>query len=135
MAQLDDILQGLIADRKGVYGCAVVDMDTRRLLGAVLDGVNVSPANLEALAVAAVDMVRGKHVRAVETLLAAQFGNPIANAIDEVCVTAKNTRHFFAVILDKPNFLLVLSTDAITPVGIGWLLVRRNMPLVAAHCP
>ncbi len=134
MAKLDDFLQEIIADMDGVFGIAVVEMDARQLLGIAQGSTDFGPAYLEALAVAVVEMLRGKAVAAVESLLGKHLGTPIVNAVDDLCINAKNTRYFIAVIPEKPNLLVMLSTDSNTSVSLGWITVRRNMSQIAEHC-
>jgi hypothetical protein len=135
VTQLDKVLQGIIVDMEGVFGCAAIDMNTRRLLGVSHHVDYLTPSYLEALAVAAVEMLRGKQVRAIESLLSNKLGKPIINTINDLCFNAGNTRHFMAVIPEKPDVLVLLSCDKNTSVGMGWIIVQRNMPLIAAHCP
>jgi hypothetical protein len=135
VAQLDEVLQGIIADMEGVFGCAAINMNTRHLLGVSHRVDYLTPSYLEALAVAAVEMLRGKQVRAIESLLSNKLGKPITNTISDLCINAGNTRHFMAVIPEKPDVLVLLSCDTNTSVGMGWIVVQRNMPLIAAHCP
>ncbi len=132
MAKLDDILQKAIADIGGAIGCAVIDADTRQLICVATKVPSLTPNCLEALAVAVVELIRGKQVRAVETLLTSKRGKPAVNAIDEMYVNAGESRHFIATFPEKPNCLIVLSTDQNTSVGMGWVILHRTIiPLIA----
>jgi hypothetical protein len=134
MTKLDDILQSVIADMDGVFGYAVIDMNSRQLLGVAHKVDFLTPSYLEALAAAAAEMLRGKPVRAVESLLSAKLGKTISNSINDICINAGDTRHFMAVIPEKPDLLLVLSTDKNTSVAMGWITIQRNMGLITEHC-
>jgi len=79
--------------------------------------------------------LRGKNVRAVESLLTTQRGKKVEKMIQEVQMTTANTLHFMAVIPEKPDALMVLITNRKTNLGMGWSSVRRNMPLIAPLCP
>ena len=135
MAKLDDILQSVLADVDGALGCAVVDLETGLLIGAAHNVPYFTSSYLEAVAAAAVDMLRGKNVRAVESLLSTQRGKKVEKMIQEVQMTTANTLHFMATIAEKPDALIVLITNRKTNLGMGWSAVRRNMPLIAPYCP
>lgn len=135
MAKLDDLLQGVLADVDGALGCAVVDLETGLLIGVAHNVPYFTSSYLEAVAAAAVDMLRGKNVRAVESLLSTQRGTKVEKMIQEVQMTTAHTLHFMAIIPEKPDALVVLITNRKTNLGMGWSSVRRNMPLIAPLCP
>ncbi len=135
MAKLDDILQTVISDVDGALGCAVVDLNSGLLLGVAHNVPYFTSSYLEAVAAAAVDMLRGKNVRAVESLLTSQRGKKIEKTIKEIQMTTDNTFHFMATIPDKDDNLVVLITSKTTNLGMGWAAVRRNLPEIAHLCP
>lgn len=135
MAKLDDILQSVLADVDGALGCAVVDLESGLLLGVAHNVPYFTTSYLEAVAAAAVDMMRGKNVRAVESLLSSQRGKPVNKMIKEVQMTTDNTYHFMATVSEKPDALVVLITKKSANLGMGWSSVRRNMPIIAPLCP
>ncbi|MDD2724483.1 MAG: hypothetical protein PHH59_10740 [Methylovulum sp.] len=135
MAKIDDILQSVLSDVDGALGCAVVDLETGLLIAVAHNVPYFTSSYLEAVAAAAVDMLRGKNVRAVESLLTTQRGKKVEKMIQEVQMTTTNTLHFMAVIPEKPDALMVLITNRKTNLGMGWSSVRRNMPLIAPLCP
>lgn len=135
MTKLDDILQGVIADVDGALGCAVVDLANGLLLGAAHNVPYFTSSYLEAVAAAAVDMLRGKNVRAVESLLSTQRGKRVENMIKEVQMTTENTFHFMMVIPEKPDALVVLITSKKANLGMGWSAVRKSVMLIAPLCP
>lgn len=135
MAKLDDILQSVLSDVEGALGCAVVDLETGLLIAVAHNVPYFTSSYLDAVAAAAVDMLRGKNVRAVESLLTTQRGKKVEKMIKEVQMTTEQTLHFMATIPDKPDALIVLITNRKTNLGMGWSAVRRNMPLIAPLCP
>jgi len=135
MAKLDEILQGIVSNVDGALGCAVVDLGSGLLLGVAHNVPYFTSSYLEAVAAAAVDMVRGKNVRAVESLLSGQRGMPVENSIKEIQMTTDRTYHFMATVPDKPNSLVVLITSKTTNLGMGWAAVRNNMSKVGPMCP
>lgn len=135
MAKLDEILQQVVNNVDGALGCAVVDLNSGLLMGVAHNVPYFTSSYLEAVAAAAVDMVRGKNVRAVESLLSSQRGKPMENSIQEIQMTTENTYHFMATISDKPNNLIVLITSKSTNLGMGWAAVRNNMAAIAPLCP
>lgn len=135
MSKLDDLLQEVIADVDGALGCAVVDLESGLLLGVAHSVPYFTSSYLEAVAAAAVDMLRGKNVRAVESLLSNQRGKTVEHMIKEIQMTTDNTLHFMAVVPEKPNALIVLITSRKTNLGMGWSSVRKAMIAVAPLCP
>ena len=135
MAKLDDLLQTIINDTDGSIGCAVVDLSNALLMGVAHNSPFFTSSYLEAVAAAAVDMVRGKNVRAVESLLASQRGAPLEQSIKEVQMATDKTYHFMTVIESKPDYMVVLITKKSTNLGMGWAAVRTNLNSIAALCP
>lgn len=135
MAKLDDVLQGIVADVDGALACAVVDLNSGLLLAVAHNVPYFTSSYLEAVAAAAVDMIRGKNVRAVETLLSGQRGKPLEQSIKEVQMTTDRTYHFMATIPDKSDNLVVLITGKTANLGMGWAAVRRSMEEISPLCP
>ena len=135
MASLNDVLQSVVEDVDGALGCAVVDLESGLLLAAAHNVPYFTTSYLEAVAAAAVDMIRGKNVRAVEALFSTQRGKTITKTIQEVQMTTDNTYHFMATVPEKPDALVVLITSKKANLGMGWSAVRRNLTLVAPLCP
>ncbi len=135
MAKLDDVLNGVIRDVDGALGCAVVDLNSGLLLGVAHNVPYFTQSYLEAVAAAAVDMLRGKNVLAVESLLSSTRGAKVENSIKEVQMTTDNTLHFMAILPQKPNNLVVLITNRKTNLGMGWSAVRNALPKIAPLCP
>jgi predicted regulator of Ras-like GTPase activity (Roadblock/LC7/MglB family) len=135
MAKIDDVLQGVLSEVDGALGCAIVDLESGLLLSVAHNVPYFTSSYLEAVAAAAVDMLRGKNVRAVESLLSTQRGKPVSKMIQEVQMTTANTLHFMAILPEKPDCLLVLITNRKTNLGMGWSSVRRAMPLLTPLCP
>ena len=135
MAKLDDALQTMIANVDGALGFAVVDLNNGLLLGVAHNVPYFTSSYLEAVAAAAVDMVRGKNVRAVESLLSGQRGKPVKNSIAEIQMSTDRTYHFMATIKEKPDYLVILITSKSTNLGMGWAAVRSNLNTIASFCP
>ncbi|MGR9051263.1 MAG: hypothetical protein ACU84J_01305 [Gammaproteobacteria bacterium] len=135
MASLKQILNDVVTNVDGALGCAVVDLSSGLLLEVAHNVPYFTSSYLEAVAAAAVDMVRGKNVRAVESLLSGQRGTTVENSIKEIQMTTDRTYHFMATVTDKPNALVVLITNKSTNLGMGWSAVRNNMPKIAPLCP
>lgn len=135
MSKLDDVLQSVVSTVDGALGCAVVDLNSGLLMGVAHNVPYFTTSYLEAVAAAAVDMLRGKNVRAVEALLSSQRGKPVEKTIQEVQMTTEKTLHFMSLVKDKPDYLIVLITSKATNLGMGWAAVRNNMVKVAPLCP
>lgn len=135
MSKLDDLLQSVVKDVDGALGCAVVDLESGLLLGVAHNVPYFTSSYLEAVAAAAVDMLRGKNVRAVESLLSNQRGTTVEKTITEVQMTTDHTLHFMAIVPEKPDSLVVLITNRKTNLGMGWAAVRKSMVAIAPLCP
>lgn len=135
MSKLDDITQQIVRDVDGALACAVVDLSSGLLLSVSHNVPYFTASYLEAVAAAAVDMVRGKNVLAVEALLSSQRGKKVENSIKEIQMTTDHTLHFMAVVPEKPNSMAVLITNKKTNLGMGWSAVRTNLPRIAPLCP
>jgi hypothetical protein len=114
---------------------AVVDLQNGLLLSVSHNVPYFTQSYLEAVAAAAVDMVRGKNVLAVESLLSSTRGTKVENTIQEIQMTTSNTLHFMAVVPQKPNSMVVLITNRKTNLGMGWAAVRNALPKIAPLCP
>ena len=135
MAKLDDLLQTVVSDVDGALGCADVDLNSGLLLAAAHNVPYFTSSYLEAVAAAAVDMVRGKKVRAVESLLSGQRGQPIEKTIKEIQMTTDRTYHFMKTVTGKEDNLVVLITSKTTNLGMGWAAVRGKMAAIGELCP
>lgn len=135
MAKLDDIVQQIIRDVDGALGCAVVDLSSGLLLSVAHNVPYFTQSYLEAVAAAAVDIVRGKNVLAVEALLSSQRGKKVENSIKEIQMSTDHTYHFMAVVPEKPDSMVVLITNRKTNLGMGWSAVRTNLQKIGPLCP
>jgi predicted regulator of Ras-like GTPase activity (Roadblock/LC7/MglB family) len=135
MSKLDEIIQQIVRDVDGALGCAVVDLSSGLLLSVSHNVPYFTQSYLEAVAAAAVDMMRGKNVLAVESLLSSQRGRKVENSIKEVQMTTDGTYHFMAVVPERPNSMVVLITSRKTNLGMGWSAVRASLPRLTALCP
>jgi len=135
MAKLDDVLNSVLRDVDGALGIAVVDLQSGLLLSVSHNVPYFTQSYLEAVAAAAVDMLRGKNVLAVESLLSSTRGAKVENTIKEIQMTTDKTLHFMAVVSEKPNNLVVLITSRKTNLGMGWAAVRAALPKIAPLCP
>lgn len=135
MAKIDDVLQQVVSSVDGALGCAVVDLNSGLLMGVAHNVPYFTSSYLEAVAAAAVDMLRGKNVRAVEALLSSQRGKTVEKSIQEIQMTTEKTLHFMATVKEKPDYLIVLITNKTTNLGMGWAAVRNNMAKISPLCP
>lgn len=125
MAFIDEILNEFIANIEGSIGCAVIDAETRKLIASAHKVSQLTPNTQEALAVAAVELIRGKQANAIEKLLASQLSISLNNAVDDICVNAGDTRHFIAVLPENRKLLLYVCINKSTSIGMGWIAVGK----------
>lgn len=135
MPSMNDVCKEIIGSVDGALGCGVVDLNTGLLLGVAHNVPYFTQSYLDAVAAAAVDMVRGKTVKAVEDLLSKNRGSKVADSIKEVQMATDNTYHFISTVSGKPNAMVVLITSKKVNLGMGWAGVRNNMSKIAPMCP
>lgn len=136
MADINDICGEIVQDVDSAVACAVVDLTTGLLLGVNHTIPYFTNSYLDAVAAAAVEMMRGKNIKAIEDMLASmRGGEKQTNLIEEVQMTTKGTYHFMAIIPEKPNALVVLITTKKANLGMGWASVRKALPQLAPLCP
>lgn len=135
MAKLDDITRDVVNSVDGALGCAVVDLSSGLLLSVSHNVPYFTQTYIEAVAAAAVDMLRGKNVQTVEALLSSQRGKTVEKTIQEVQMTTDNTLHFMSTLKDKPDALVVLITNRKANLGMGWAALRKSLPLISPLIP
>jgi len=89
---------------------------------------------LDAVAAAAVEMMRGRTVRRVEQLLTKQRGSEAKDSFEEVFISSPNVFHFMALIREKES-LVVLVTKKTTSQGMGWAALRGSIDDITAALP
>ena len=89
MATMNEIAADIVQNVDGGLGCAVVDLNSGLLLAVYHSIPYFTQSYLDAVAAAAVDMMRGKNVRAVEGLLSSVRGQEVSNTIKEVQMTTE----------------------------------------------
>jgi hypothetical protein len=124
---LNTICTEALDSTEGGLGCAVVDLKSGLLLGVSHKIAYFTQSYLDAVAAAAVDMMRGNKISAVENMIGTMRGVQERHLIQEVQMTTKNTYHFMAVVPEKPDVLMVLITNRKANLGLGWVSVRRAL--------
>lgn len=135
MAKLDDVTRSVVNSVDGSLGFAVVDLDSGLLLSVAHNVPYFTQTYLEAVAAAAVDMLRGKNVQAVESLLSGNRGTVVEKTIKEIQMSSDNTLHFISVLPDKPDTAAILITSRNTNLGMGWAAVRKALPGITPLVP
>ena len=135
MSKINQVGESVINNVDDALGFAVVDLDSGLLLGVAHKVPYFSQSYLDAVAAAAVDMFRGRTVRAVEDMLSSQRGVGSTRLIKEVQMTTDKTYHFMLVLPSKPNTLLVLITGRRANLGMGWSAVRQAIPQIEPLVP
>lgn len=134
---LHNALTELFNEVDNALACAVVDMSNKKMLGLHhdRDSSHLTPAFIDAVAAAAVEMFRGKTIATIEKVMAAHRGMTSKRMLREVQVTSDHASHFIAVVDDKPDALLVLITRRSANLGRVWTAVRRTNAEIAPFCP
>lgn len=132
---LQEIIDTMLKEVDGAVGAAVVDVDSGLMLAAAHNVPYFTQSYLDAVAAAAVEMIRGRNIRAVEDLLSVQRGQPVTNTIEEVQMTTAGTYHFMSVGKTKKNILTVLITSKKANLGMGWAALRGRLAKIEAAAP
>ncbi len=135
MAKLDDITRDVINAVDGALGCAVVDLTSGLLLSVSHNVPYFTQTYLEAVGAAAVDMMRGKNVQAVEALLSVNRGTTVEKSIKEVQMTTTDTLHFMTVLPEKVDTMVILITNKKANLGMGWAAVRGSLSKITPLVP
>jgi hypothetical protein len=135
MASLNEVCKEIVGTVDGALACGVIDLSSGLLLGVAHNVPYFTQSYLDAVAAAAVDMLRGKTVRAVEALLSNTRGKKVENSIKEIQMTTEMTYHFIATIPEKPDSAVVLITSKKTSLGMGWSGVKSNLSKIGPLCP
>ncbi|MCK4842002.1 MAG: hypothetical protein KAT04_08975 [Methylococcales bacterium] len=135
MAKLDDITRDILNSVDGALGCAVVDLTSGLLLSVAHNVPYFTQTYLEAVGAAAVDMMRGKNVQAVEGLLSANRGTTVEKSITEIQMSTTDTLHFMSCLPDKVDTMVILITNKKANLGMGWAAVRGALPKVSPLVP
>lgn len=132
--KINEICTDIIEDMNFALGCAVIDLNSGLLVGIAHRSPYFSQSNLDAAAVAAVEMFRGRTVITIEQMISHMRGKEEYLMIEEIQMTTKNTYHFMAVIPEKPNNMVVLITTKTISLGMGWSTLRIALPKLAPFC-
>lgn len=132
---LQGLMDEMLKDVDGAVGAAVVDVESGLMLAAAHNVPYFTQSYLDAVAAAAVEMIRGRNIRAVEELLSNQRGTEVQNTIEEVQMTTAGTYHFMATGKTKKNLLTVLITSKKTNLGMGWAALRGRLAKIEAAAP
>jgi len=132
---LNDTLKDVVDNISGALGCGVVDLNSGMLLGAHHSVPYFTQSFLDAVGAAAVDMIRGRNVVAVQKMMATQRGVENTPRFTEIQMTSENTFHFVSEVPGKPNALVILITSKQTNLGMVWAGLRKALPEIAQKCP
>lgn len=135
MSKLNDICSDIVNNVDNGMGCALVDLESGLLLAVAHKVPYFTQGYLDAVAAAAVDMFRGRTVRAVEDMLASQRGGASVRLLKEVQMTTEKTYHFMLILPNKPNSLVVLITGRKANLGMGWSAIRSAVPQLEPLVP
>jgi hypothetical protein len=134
MANLNEVCQNVVNDVQDALACGVVDLNTGMLMGVHHTIPYFTQSYLDAVAAAAVEMMRGRTIQRVEQLMSKQRGQEVKNVFEEIFISSKNVFHFMALIREKQS-LVVLVTKKTTSQGMGWASLRASLSDIAAALP
>ncbi|MBM3226152.1 MAG: hypothetical protein FJZ47_20485 [Candidatus Tectomicrobia bacterium] len=134
MATVTDVCRNMVEGVHGGLASAVVDITTGMLLGTYHLVPHFTPAYLDAVAAAAVEMFRGRTVKRVEELLSRQRGTPVQDSFEEIFIASTGVFHFMKLLREK-QVIVVLVTRKDASQGMGWSVLRNVLPEMAASLP
>lgn len=134
MANLNEVCQNIVSDVQDAIACGVVDLNTGMMMGVHHTVPYFTQSYLDAVAAAAVEMLRGKTVRRVEQLISKHRGVETKEVFEEIFINSANVFHFMALIRAKQS-LVVLVTKKTTNQGMGWSSLRASMDDIVAALP
>lgn len=134
MANINEICQSIVNDVQDGLACGIVDLNTGMLMGVYHSIPYFTQSYLDAVAAAAVEMMRGKTIRRVEQMMSKQRGVEVKDAFSEIFMSTARVYHFMAMIREK-DALVVLVTKTSTSQGMGWSSLRANLPTITEALP
>jgi predicted regulator of Ras-like GTPase activity (Roadblock/LC7/MglB family) len=132
---LQELMNDMLKDVDGAVGAAVVDVESGLMLAAAHSVPYFTQSYLDAVGAAAVEMIRGRNIRAVEELLSNQRGEEVTNTIEEIQMSTAGTYHFMSTGKTKKNILAVLITSKKANLGMGWAALRGRLAKIEAAAP
>lgn len=132
---LQQLMDDMLKEVDTAVGAAVVDVESGLMLAAAHNVPYFTQSYLDAVAAAAVEMIRGRNIRAVEELLSSQRGEEVQNTIEEVQMSTAGTYHFMSVGKTKKNLLTVLITTRRANLGMGWAAIRGRLQKIEEAAP
>lgn len=129
--EINAICREVVNSVEAALGCAVVDLRSGAVLGISHKIPYFTHSIIDRAAAAAVDMFRGNTVKNVEQMINDMRCTQDEHLIEEIQLTTKHTYHFMAIIPEKPNIILILTTNKKVNLGMGWSKVRIALPKLA----
>ncbi len=134
MATVTDVCRKIVEGSQGGLASAVVDINTGMLLAVYHLVPHFTPAYLDAIAAASVEMFRGRTVKRIEELLSRQRGTVVQDSFEEIFIASTGVFHFMKLVRDK-GAILVLVTRKDASQGMGWAVLRNALTEVTALLP
>jgi len=131
MAKVDELCKELVDSVDDCLAGGVVDLNTGMLIGVYHNVPHFTQSYLDAVAAAAVEMVRGKNVRRVEELLSKQRGVEIKDSFQEIFVSSPMVFHFMTIVPEKGAIVVMVTKNTISQ-GMGWAALRNKLDDIAA---
>jgi hypothetical protein len=113
MSKIDDACREGVGNVEGALACAVIDLETGRLLGIHTPGYG--PVFNQTVAAATMELLRGSRMNS-----------------QEVHVMSRNNYHF-ARTLKGGKAAVILVTQRATSVGLGSAQMKAVLPKVESH--
>jgi len=133
--EINLICKEIVNSVEAALGCAVVDLQSGIVLGISHKIPYFTHSIVDRAAAAAMDMFRGNTVRSVEQMINDMRCTQDDHLIEEIQITTKNTYHFMAIVPERPNVILILTTNKKVNLGMGWSTIRMALPKIAPLCP
>jgi hypothetical protein len=135
MGKMDDACRTVVNKVDGAVACGVVDLETGMLLGIHNSSQYTQSLN-EIVAAACMDLFRGPNVGRVEQLVRTHRGLPEngEHYFQEIHITSLNNFHF-AKTVKGGKAVVMLVTKKTTNIGMGWAMLKAELPTVERLVP
>lgn len=135
MGKIDDACREIVSNVDGAIACGVVDLDSGMLLGIHNTAQYTQTLN-EIVAAATMDLFRGPNIGRIEQMVRAHRGLPENNEhyFQEIHVTSAHNYHF-AKTLKEGKAVVMLVTKKSTNIGMGWAMLKSNLPKIEPLIP
>jgi hypothetical protein len=134
MGKIDEACKEVVNNVEGAVACAVVELETGRLLG--VHAPERQQAFNQAIAAVTKDLLRGPKTGRIEQLIRARLGGSVGREgpVHEVHIMSNDNYHCAKALKDG-RAAVMLVTHRAANVGLGSAQMKAVLPKVEVHLP